>query len=280
MANEFETTGRLWHTASQSYREVEMRAVPLKTDRGEVRQWIGQLTDVEETRRTELEMRRSQRLVSLGTFAAGIAHEVNNPLGAAQLSAQAALANLDVHPDRLRDCLDNVVVSLGRCGTIMQNILSFVRTGSSESVKQPLDTIVNHATSLSKGYASNNDATLSVQMTEPPPEAIVNAIEAEQVLLNLIRNAIHSSDGHVNVTVRCNYGENGNARLIVQDDGNGIPEDLQESILDPFFTTRRPGAGTGLGLSIVHGIVREHGGRIDFQSTPGEGTEFVVELPV
>jgi two-component system NtrC family sensor kinase len=257
-----------------------MRAVPLKTDRGEVRQWIGQLTDVEETRRTELEMRRSQRLVSLGTFAAGIAHEVNNPLGAAQLSAQAALANLDVHPDRLRDCLDNVVVSLGRCGTIMQNILSFVRTGSSESVKQPLDTIVNHATSLSKGYASNNDATLSVQMTEPPPEAIVNAIEAEQVLLNLIRNAIHSSDGHVNVTVRCNYGENGNARLIVQDDGDGIPEDLQESILDPFFTTRRPGAGTGLGLSIVHGIVREHGGRIDFQSTPGEGTEFVVELPV
>ncbi|MDA1014981.1 MAG: ATP-binding protein [Planctomycetota bacterium] len=278
-ATEFETSARLWNVASQSYREVELRAVPLLGDDRKVREWIGQLTDVEDARRTELEMRRTQRLASVGTLAAGIAHEVNNPLGAAQISAQAALANLEANPDRVGECLENVVASLDRCVTIMDNILQFVRTGTGASLRQRLDVIVNHAISLSKGYAAKHNARLSAQTTDPPPLATVNAIEIEQVLLNLIRNAIHSRDGGVNVLVRSELGENGNARLIVHDDGCGIPSEIRDRILDPFFTTRKAGSGTGLGLSIVHGIVREHGGKIEFESVEDGGTTFIVEFP-
>jgi PAS domain S-box-containing protein len=275
----FEASGRLWNAPTQSFREVELRAVPIKGHDGSVREWIGQLTDVEDNRRTELEMRRTQRLASVGTLAAGIAHEVNNPLGAAQISAQAAFAYLENNPQRLKECLENVVTSLDRCATIMENILTFVRTGTGGSRRQSLDSIVEHAISLSSGYASENDATLTSETVDPIPTATVNAIEIEQVLLNLIRNAVLSSAGHVHVVVRSEFGPNGAPRLIVQDDGDGIPAEIQDRILDPFFTTRKAGSGTGLGLSIVHGIVREHGGRVEFESVEAEGTTFIVELP-
>ena len=233
---------------------------------------------IERYREEEL-MRHTERLASLGTLAAGIAHEINNPIGGIQLAAQVAvdaLARGDA--DRVRSMLDSISTDTARCARIVRGVLQFGR--QSDSTKRPvrLAEIAETACELTRGYAAKRRATVEFSSGEAGGEVLGRAVELEQVFVNLIRNGIESRDQGARVTVHADIDQDV-ARISVSDDGRGMNDEQKERIFDPFFTTRQNEGGTGLGMSIVHGIVKGHGGTIHIESNPQRGTTVVVCLP-
>jgi C4-dicarboxylate-specific signal transduction histidine kinase len=234
------------------------------------------------TQRTEAlrqsleQLRRSERLASLGTLAAGIAHEINNPLNAMLVAAQYARQASE--PEEVREALDSIIEEGQRGGQIIRGILKFAR--ADEPVRTPgdLNQAVRHAAELSSTYLEGHQLRLELELAEDLPPVLMNTIEIEQVIVNLIKNAVEAGGGHAHVTLS-SAARNGHVVVTIHDDGPGIPPDVAARIFDPFFTTKLGKGGTGLGLSICHGIVSEHGGTISVLSQPGAGTTFTINLP-
>jgi len=236
--------------------------------------------DVSERRAAEQRIREGERLVAVGTLAAGIAHEINNPVGAVLASAQYAqmVMNDPDGAEKVEEALSNIVAEARRCGQIVKSVLKFAREESTERWPADLNALVGQARDHSMELARRYGAGLELDLEPALPQALVNPMEIEQLLANLIRNALQSGGYGIRVTIRT---EARGERLVlsVADDGPGMPPEVREQIFDPFFTTREASGGTGLGLSMVHGIVSGHGGKISVHSEPGQGTEVVVELP-
>ncbi len=237
--------------------------------------------DTSERRTAEQKIRESQRLVAVGTLAAGLAHEINNPVGSVLASAQYALMvrNDPDGPAEVEEALHNIVAEARRCGQIVKSVLKFAREETTEKWSASLNDLIRQTLDHSLELAKRYGASLDVELEEKLPELLLNPTEIEQMLANLIRNALQSGGYGIRVTIRTER-RNGTAVLVVADDGPGMPPEVREQIFDPFFTTREASGGTGLGLSMVHGIVSGHGGKIAVHSEPGEGTEVVIELPV
>lgn len=234
----------------------------------------------EEARRAHEALRRAERLASLGKLAAGIAHEINNPILAAWASAQAAL-NVKDDPqsrDLLDDCLQNIVRSVQRCRDTVGNILQFARHGEVERQACQLDEVVPLAVQEVHHYAETQQTSIEWDCQGELPEIMANAIQLQQVVVALLRNAIEASSKGDSIKIRCDRNCRG-VRMIISDSGCGMTPDEKQHAFDPFFTSRKE-SGTGLGLSIVHGIVEGHGGEIEMESQEGEGTVMTVVLPV
>ncbi len=227
------------------------------------------------------QLRRSERLASLGTLATGIAHEINNPVNAILLSSQYALTIKD-EPGTMPEitaALESIGNEARRCGKIVKNILRFGRQDACpQRTPQDLNEVVRRGAELASRYTERGRLQLHLELEPDLPAMKVDAIGIEQVLINLVQNAAQAGTGGVKVHVRTER-MNGGARVVVSDDGPGIPADKLQHIFDPFFSTRRERGGTGLGLSMVHGIIAEHGGTIDVDSAPGRGTTFSIHLP-
>ncbi len=240
-----------------------------------------ELEELVERRTSELlesreQLRRADRLAAIGTLAAGVAHQINNPVGSILLGAELALSTPDAEAreQAYREALEKNVTDARRCREIVRNLLAFTRVGAGEREDVDLNGIVGRAVA-----SLREDAEAVRVRTEP--EALVihaNALEIEQVVLNLITNALQAGAERVDVTTGREPG--GRAVVRVEDDGDGIRPTDQPRVFDPFFSTRTRDGGTGLGLSIVHGIVTEHEGRISLDSQPGRGSRFSVELPL
>jgi signal transduction histidine kinase len=229
------------------------------------------------------ELRRAERLASIGTLAAGVAHEINNPVGAIVISADYALAS-EAGPEReaiWRGALEESRTQAQRCARIVKALLRFSAGSTAEKGRQDLNAIVASALA---GMRSGGDRAphvrIETRLAQDPVEVVVDVLSIEQVVVNLVRNALEASEGSEGlvrvVTERTDEG----AWLRVEDEGPGIREADLPRIFDPFFSTRDRSGGTGLGLSIVHGIVSEHGGSIEVESRCGKGTCFRVRLPV
>jgi signal transduction histidine kinase len=217
----------------------------------------------------------------VGTLAAGIAHEINNPVGSIMASAQFALMVKDDAdgPHQVEAALRSIVGEARRCGQIVKSVLKFAREETTERWPVDLNRIVDQARDHSMEMTRRYGATLELELADDLPEVLANPTEMEQLLANLIRNALQAGGYGIHVVVRTGVrGER--VRLSVIDDGPGMPPEVREQIFDPFFTTRESSGGTGLGLSMVHGIVAGHEGTIAVNSEPGRGTEVRVELPV
>ena len=231
------------------------------------------------------ELIRSERLASVGYLAAGVAHEINNPLGIIAGYAEYSLGELKKKPgtdgsDDVSKSLQVICDEAFRCKEIIGKLLSLARPG--EAIRQDVDlskiaTDVTSAVGVIRDY---RDRKLTVTATG---ESKVSAIEAEmkQIVLNLTVNALEAvpAGGEVRVEVG---RENGWVELRVRDNGRGMTAQTLEHVFEPFFTDKRGvrSPGTGLGLSITHAIVESHGGRIRASSPgPGKGSEFVVQLP-
>lgn len=226
-------------------------------------------------------LRRAERLASIGTLAAGIAHEVNNPINSILMTAETLLevpGRLE-DPDRLRKDLEIIVDEAERCGGIVQNVLDFARENGAEKSSQELNALVRRAVELVDTYAQQMGVRVTLDLAEDLPPLYLNAMEIEQVVVHLVQNAIEVGGQDLNVSVRTSR-RNGHVRLVVDDDGPGMRSDFRRHVFDPFFTSRRSSGGTGLGLSVVHAIVREHDGSIHVESAPGEGSRFVIDFPV
>lgn len=236
--------------------------------------------DITDRKRTEEALRRAERLASIGTLAAGIAHEVNNPLHGIVLYSEAArLATDGTDGGATRDeLLQKIQNEAMRCGQLVRSVLQFARQEASQKWPGAIDRIIRQSCDMALPLANQHGVKIDVELADSLPQAHLNPTEMQQVLVNLIHNAVQASEegGHVIIRALANRGY---VEIQVQDFGHGMDEAQRRQIFDPFFTTRQKRGGTGLGLSITHNIVRDHNGSIDVNSAVGEGTTISVKLP-
>ncbi len=235
----------------------------------------------QELRASHDRLRRSERLASLGTLAAGIAHEINNPINAILLSAQYAMemqSEPQTDGDGIRETLEGIVKEARRCGAIVKNVLRFAKEEKTPKSPHQLNDLVHRSVALARTYTQAANLVIRAETEPDLPELLINPTQIEQVLINLIQNAVQAADGEVTVRLSTTSGPGG-VRLSISDTGRGIPREKLAYIFDPFYSTRQNQGGTGLGLSIAHSIISDHGGTIDVESEPGRGTTFHLWFP-
>ncbi len=244
-----------------------------------------QLEELVEQRTRELAESRerlqlSERLAAIGTLAAGIAHEINNPIGMALLAAENAMRtpNVPGADEVLRHALAKVAGHARRCGHIVQSVLQFARQQPAEKWPNDLNDIVQRVLEETAAYAAVAGVATRTTLADDLPLVIANPVQIEQAVANLVRNAVEAGAHGGWVWVRTEAGADA-VRVIVEDNGRGMTPEQKRRAFDPFFTTRQRQGGTGLGLSICHGIITEHAGIIDIQSQLGCGTTVTVTLP-
>jgi two-component system sensor histidine kinase PilS (NtrC family) len=248
---------------------------PLRDVRGQVIGSVLNFSDLTELRRLEQHMRRAERLATVGQLAAGIAHEIRNPLasisGSIELLRQSPPAS-----DDDRTLMAIVQREIGRLNELVGDLLDYANPRPSQPVEFDLGVLVRETLQVSRADPAFAEVELAVSAEEP---LVVHADPSKlrQVVWNLVRNAADAAAAggkHVRVEARRAADQ---ATITVEDDGPGIPPDRLTRIFDPFYTTKQK--GTGLGLATSHAVVAEHGGRIDLESEVGKGTKVVVRLP-
>ncbi len=245
---------------------------------GSTRVFVGIVTDLRERRKTEELLRRAERLASIGTLAAGIAHEINNPLGAILISANYALTSLGDRASA-REAIEDIVSDVGRCTQIVKSVLTMASV-SPAPVRKAIDVNgpVRTASRLAKHYATSEDVAVELSLAPSLPQVRGSSLEIEQVLVNLITNAVRASQdgGKVIVTTSA---DRDHVTLSVSDTGAGMSLESVQHAFDPFFTTNAAEGGSGLGLSLSHSIVAALQGKIWIDTEQKGGTKVCVELP-
>ena len=220
---------------------------------------------------------QQEKLASIGRLSAGVAHEINNPL--TTVLTTAMLLQEDLTPeDPLYRELDTITRETLRCRKIVSSLLDFARQGQLKKETLDVNPIVAESLALTRKQAGFKGISITPLLTDGLPAALADRNQLQQAFINLLLNAIEATapGGAIEVATRCDPRRK-EIRVVISDSGCGMPKDVQEKIFDPFFTTKE--SGTGLGLSITHGIIEQHGGRIDVDSTPGQGTTFMIILP-
>ena len=259
-----------------SIRWIWDRGSPVYDESGEVSALIGVAEDITERRRMERERLHTERLASLGTLTAGIAHEINNPLGLIALAAHEALA--DEAPDTHRRCLAEIRDHVDRCARIIKGMLEFARQGSAERRPVRVGDSIERARDLTQGAARRHRVDVEYELDDEVPAVMANPTQLEQVFVALIVNAVQACYPGGKVSVRTSQSFEG-ARIVISDDGIGMTDEQKSRVFDPFYTTRANEDGTGLGCSTAHGIVSDLGGKIEVESGVGVGSTFTIDLP-
>jgi signal transduction histidine kinase len=235
----------------------------------------------EERAAIEQAARHAEKLAALGTLAAGLAHELNNPIGimCSRIEVMLLEAEATGLPEAIRGDLQVLHRNAQRVARIAQGLLSFSRRSSSARDVVQLNDVVRETLLLTERQVTRAGVRLVVETAEALPPVRGDGSALEQVLLNLVTNAAAAvgTSGEIRITTRRHPERSGCIQLLVADTGCGIPPDVMPRVFDPFFSTKP--SGTGLGLSVSDGIVREHGGTIDVESTPDQGTRFTITLP-
>ncbi len=225
----------------------------------------------------QIRMGRAERLASIGMLSAGVAHEINNPLGG--ILALTSLTLEEVSPDDPnRENLEEVVRQAQRCKVIVKGLLDFSRQSVSSAEPVELGRAAQKALALVRSQASFFNIELVFDCDPDLPPIMADQSELQQVILNIIVNAVQAMDEHGRLTI-ATRSVNGFAELSITDTGRGISPENLDRVFDPFFTTKDEGHGTGLGLSIAYGIVSKHGGTISAESEVGVGSTFTVRFP-
>jgi signal transduction histidine kinase/CheY-like chemotaxis protein len=248
---------------------------------------VAYIRDITERKRAEAERRElerrahlASRLATVGQMAAGIAHEINNPLTALVGFVQLLMAR-KLPEDVMKD-LRVISESAQRVTDIVRRLLTFARQYQPERSRLNINELIKATLELRAYELRTGNIKVTTELDPELPETVADGGQLQQVFLNLIINAeteMTSAHGRGNLLIKTETID-GAIRISFQDDGPGIPKENLERIFEPFFSTRKAGKGTGLGLSICHGIITGHGGRIYAESEPGKGATFIVELPV
>lgn len=226
-----------------------------------------------------LELLQAERLSTIGTMSAAIAHEVNNPLGVISMYSQMLLEQFDPEDPRARK-LRMIAREASRMSVLVRGLLQFARRPELNLTQVDLAAMTREAVSAAADLQEESHGLdIVVDMSDDCPSIEADADQLGQVIRNLAVNAFHAMNGKGRLTVTARPFEADHVRIQVADTGHGIEPDHLSKLFEPFFTTRRFGAGTGLGLSISKEIVERHGGTISVESQVGEGTTFTITLP-
>jgi len=267
---------------------LETGGVPVFDIKGQLRGYRGVDRDIterkiaeEERMRLELKAQATSRLASVGEMAAGVAHEINNPLTAVIGYAQLLMEREDIPPD-IRADLVAINDGAQRVAGIIQRLLAFSRQTKPQRKLVDINELIESTLVLRAYHLKVNNIEVVTRLAPDLLETVADPGQIQQVLLNLIVNAemeMKLAHGKGKLTITTEKSDN-TIKICCQDNGPGIKPEVMDKIFDPFFTTREVGQGTGLGLSLCYGIVAEHKGKIYAESKLGKGATFIVELPV
>jgi len=258
-------------------RRVSISTCPLGEQPGQVLL----ITDVTETRELQYHLGQHQRLIAMGEMAAGLAHQIRTPLASSLLFA-AQLKNSHLDNQSRNQLADKVTSQLKQLESLISDMLIFSRTGYSGQECVTVETLLTELESAISGVCQQRGVQLNLKCENPHLQIRGNPRILGSALLNLANNAIQAmtqqSSDQAQLTLRARSGVCDTVELCVIDNGPGIPEDIQQELFKPFFTTRND--GTGLGLAVVQAVAHAHGGSVRLESTQAQGSEFVVQLPV
>ncbi len=228
---------------------------------------------------------QSCQLASIGQLAAGVAHEINNPLALINETAGYVKDLFQIEEKyqkdpELMEHIDSIIETVERCGTITRQLLGFARRFDVHAQPIDLKEMVANILSFHKKEAEYRDISIRVDIPDTIPYIETDRGKLQQIILNLVTNAFQAIEDGCFLDIRAEMIDAQHVRLSIRDNGCGISEENLNKIFEPFFTTKKEGQGTGLGLSITYGLVKKLHGDITVQSKEGEGTTFSVTLPV
>ena len=239
------------------------------------------LKDVSERKKLEVAVLQSEKMSAVGQLAAGVAHEINNPLGVILGFAQELVRRLQAN-DPLELPLKSIEKEAIRCKNLVQDLLTFSRASKTDREPVDINRAVEGALSLIMAQARVAHIEVKKEFSPDFPRVLGNQNQLQQVIINLANNAMDAMGNSGVLTFKTECVQEGALSWVclrVIDTGPGIPAEIRSRIFDPFFTTKPVGKGTGLGLSLVHEIIQKHSGLISVESRPGR-TEFLVKLPI
>jgi PAS domain S-box-containing protein len=267
--------------------EVEMSAAIIYDEKGNESATMAIYNDLKDKIQVEKELKlahqqlaRSEKMASLGQLAAGVAHEINNPLTGVLFYASLLLERDDLD-ESMQEDLECILEDANRCKEIVKSLLVYSRsTGAQKNIVQ-LNEIVEQSLTLIRDQKKFRNIKIKKCLSDEMMLINADTNKLNQVVINLVINAADAMEGTGTITLTT-YKEKVIKKIFleVKDTGKGIPHEDLSKIFDPFFTTKEVGKSTGLGLSIVYGIIEEHGAKISVKKTGPKGTTFIVEFPM
>lgn len=229
---------------------------------------------------TSQQIMKSERLATLGQLAAGVAHEINNPLGAVLMYTHLALEDLE-GKNTLRENLEKAVMEASRCKNIVKGLLDFARQTEPKVEESDINDTLERTLSLVENQALLQNVKITKVISTALPKVFMDVGQIQQVFTNIVLNAVEAIKGMGELTIATRMApDNEHVEVEFTDTGCGISPENREKIFDPFFTTKEVGRGTGLGLAVSHGIIARHKGTIEVKSELGKGTSFIIRLPL
>ena len=258
--------------------------MPRKDEKGNVTSVMCIARDITESKKLEKQLVNTEKLASMGTLAAGVAHEVNNPLGIILGFTDLLLENVDKNSQSYQD-LKTIERHGLHCKAVVENLLSFARQGEGQSVHCDINEAIKDIVNVVDHSLQMNDIELRLDMASELPMVEGDSRQMQQVLLNLINNAVAAMRQNGKLEIKTVLDADlGKIIVVVRDNGHGIPKEYIDKIFDPFFTTKSEGEGTGLGLFVSHGIISKYKGTVTCESSTVEtsqkhrGTTFTLAL--
>jgi two-component system, NtrC family, sensor kinase len=256
----------------------------IKTMKLELEEW-GRTLEEKVNKRTEelvavrTQMAQSEKLASIGRLAAGVAHEINNPLGGILTFSMLALEDCDEdHP--LKQSLEVIVKQTLRCRDTVKGLLDFARQSSAVPSITEVNSVVDKTLLLLENQTIFQNIKTVRKFNPELPNVLIDAGQLQQVVMNIVINAVDAMEESGVLTIEtCRDPRRREILIKISDTGKGVPEDVLPLIFEPFFTTKKVGKGTGLGLAIVHGIITRAGGKVEVENSPN-GATFIIRMPI
>ncbi|GAB4296029.1 MAG: hypothetical protein Kow0098_18910 [Ignavibacteriaceae bacterium] len=282
-------SGKVWVGEVENRRKngepffTQLLISPILDDKGEVTGFFGIHRDLSEKRVLERQLIHTQKMESIGTLAAGIAHEVGNPL--ASISALVQVAQRSTDDQFITEKLGLVKSQVTRISKIIRDLVDFSRPSNYELQLTDINQSINEAVEITRVGTKAKNIRFDVSLNEKIPKLPLIADQIQQVFVNIMLNAVdainekNEFDKPQYISVSSDLTDD-DVIIVFTDSGKGIPEEHLNKIFEPFFTTKKEGKGTGLGLWVSYGIVKSFQGDIKVKSKPGEGTVFTIKLPI
>ena len=256
---------------------VRLSVSKLPTQNGEYGGRLIIIKDFTEYKKLQAQIDQSEKLAVIGQLAAGVAHEIGNPL--TSISSLVQILQRRSKDEFISEQLINIKENIDRISRIVRELVDFSRPPSYETSIQDITDIIKTALGIVKYDKRVRNVKFETELKEPLPNVQVAADQLLQVFVNILINALDAIDGNGTITVS-SYFDFNKVYVEISDDGCGMDEETLNKIFDPFFTTKEVGKGTGLGLSVSYGIINRFGGEIKVKSKLNEGSKFIISLPI